>query len=302
MLSTMPSPETISDGSQTALLDDAPATRAAKSANRFLRVLIAEDNPTNRHVARLLLQKRGHNTVIANNGCEAIVQWRNGHFDIILMDVSMPVMDGMTAASRIRAEEAVTGHHIPIIAMTAHALDRARQECFSHGMDGYLCKPLNPRAFLDTVEHAASHHFDLYPQTVKSKNPISVKTNGHSPSGAATKHRMPAGHTLVNLDKYVGDDRDLQRQAMVMGKDTIIHKLPELRVAVIKGDRKDVRDIAHYLRGSLGMLGLQELIDLTEELEYRDTALTDAQWRARAGILCSLVERIQREIAIELAV
>ncbi|HVU38398.1 MAG TPA: response regulator, partial [Opitutales bacterium] len=131
----------------------APATPAvpAPRAARCLRVLVAEDNPINREVARNHLSRRGHVVVTVNDGEQAVNEWRKGGYDVILTDIQMPVMDGPTATRRIRAEEKVHGGHIPIIAMTAHALKGVEEECLSYGMDAYVSKPLRREHFIALV-------------------------------------------------------------------------------------------------------------------------------------------------------
>ena len=109
---------------------------------RPIRVLLAEDNPVNQKVASRLLERRGHSVVIVATGTEAVEAAARETFDLILMDVQMPVMDGLEAAAEIRAWEACNGSHVPIIAMTAHAMSGDRERCLQAGMDDYLAKPL----------------------------------------------------------------------------------------------------------------------------------------------------------------
>jgi PAS domain S-box-containing protein len=106
------------------------------------RVLLAEDNAVNRMLAVRLLEKRGHKVVTANNGREALEAFSKQEFDLILMDVQMPEMDGFEATAAIRALQAGTGKHIPIVALTAHALAGDREKCLQGGMDGYATKPI----------------------------------------------------------------------------------------------------------------------------------------------------------------
>jgi len=119
---------------------------------RRLKVLIAEDNPTNRQLACRILEKRGHDSLIATNGREAIELWRQGNVDVVLMDVQMPKMGGLEATEWIRSQERNTGGHTRIIAMTAHALKGDRDRCLAAGMDDYLPKPLDRAALLQALE------------------------------------------------------------------------------------------------------------------------------------------------------
>jgi signal transduction histidine kinase/DNA-binding response OmpR family regulator len=118
-------------------------TRAASAArSRPLRLLVAEDNPVNQTLVRRLLEKRGHTVVMAGNGHEAIQALEGQSFDLVLMDVQMPGMDGFEATSRIRRAEEKDGQHRIVVAMTAHAMKGDRERCLEHGMDGYIAKPI----------------------------------------------------------------------------------------------------------------------------------------------------------------
>jgi CheY-like chemotaxis protein len=121
-------------------------------AHQSLRILVAEDNAVNRKLVTALLSKRGHAVVSVVNGREAIAAVTESEFDIVLMDVQMPEMDGLEATAAIRKLEAVTGSHVPIIALTAHAMKGDREICVAAGMDEYLSKPLNPKQLFALIE------------------------------------------------------------------------------------------------------------------------------------------------------
>jgi CheY-like chemotaxis protein len=110
--------------------------------DKGLHILLAEDNRVNREVASRFLKKMGHTLVIAENGREALTKLSQESFDLVLMDVQMPELDGITATQLIREEEKSTGLHIPIVAMTAHAMTGDRERCKAAGMDGYVSKPV----------------------------------------------------------------------------------------------------------------------------------------------------------------
>jgi two-component system, sensor histidine kinase and response regulator len=117
-----------------------------------LRILLTEDNLVNQRLASRLLEKEGHTVVVADDGAKAVEAWKKNTFDLILMDVQMPVMDGMEATAVIRQAEAISGTHVPIIAMTAHAMTGDRQRFLQAGMDGYVSKPIHSRELLDAID------------------------------------------------------------------------------------------------------------------------------------------------------
>jgi CheY-like chemotaxis protein len=121
-----------------------------------LRVLMAEDGLVNQRVAVGLLSKMGHQTRVVKNGLDALEAWRHGHFDVILMDLQMPEMDGIEATIAIRAEERASGAHIPIIAMTAAAMKGDRERCLESGMDDYISKPINSKELAVAIERVST--------------------------------------------------------------------------------------------------------------------------------------------------
>jgi two-component system sensor histidine kinase/response regulator len=120
--------------------------------NHRSRVMLVEDNAVNQTLAVRLLEKRGYSVLVANNGAEAIKAFENNQFDVVLMDIQMPVMDGFEATAAIRAKEKLTGGHIPIIAMTAHALKGDQERCVAAGMDAYVSKPIRTSELFSTIE------------------------------------------------------------------------------------------------------------------------------------------------------
>ncbi len=121
-----------------------------------LRILLTEDNAVNQRLASRLLEKEGHVVVVADDGAKALKACKENTFDLILMDVQMPVLDGMEATAAIRQTERSTGHHVPIIAMTAHAMAGDRQRFLKAGMDGYVSKPIHSRDLLEAIESVLS--------------------------------------------------------------------------------------------------------------------------------------------------
>jgi len=122
----------------------------AREPSASLRVLLAEDNPVNRRLATRLLEKRGHSVAVAGDGREALAAIAKERFDLVLMDLQMPEMDGFEATAAIREKEKTSGAHLWIVALTAHAMKGDRERCLAGGMDGYLTKPIRPQE-LDEV-------------------------------------------------------------------------------------------------------------------------------------------------------
>jgi two-component system sensor histidine kinase/response regulator len=132
-----------------------PVTRHTLREERMpLRILLAEDNVVNQRLAMRLLEKQGHIVVVAGDGVKALEALDKDRFDVVLMDVQMPVMDGVEATAAIREKENATGAHIPIVAMTAHAMAGDRQRFLESGMDGYISKPVHSQELFEAIESA----------------------------------------------------------------------------------------------------------------------------------------------------
>jgi CheY-like chemotaxis protein len=122
---------------------------------RTLAVLLAEDNVVNQTLAVRMLEKRGHSVTVAANGCEAVTRASAGRFDVILMDVHMPEMDGFEATRRIREAQRASGRYVPIVALTACAMGSDRERCLEAGMNGHIEKPIERARLLRAVESLA---------------------------------------------------------------------------------------------------------------------------------------------------
>ena len=118
--------------------------RRAVVPGTVLEILLAEDNAVNQRLATRLLEKRGHRVTVANNGREAVELLERSSYDLVLMDVQMPLLDGIEATTLIREREKETGIHQPIVALTAYAVKGDQDRCLAAGMDGYLPKPIRP--------------------------------------------------------------------------------------------------------------------------------------------------------------
>lgn len=145
--------------SSTAIDETAGASR--------LRILLAEDNTVNQRLISRILEKMGHTVVVASDGAAALHTLSHQQFDLVAMDMQMPVMDGLEATQKIRLNELGTARHIPIIAITANAFDDDRRKCFDVGMDGYVVKPVSPKAIGDEVARVMALFKESQPEPVQ---------------------------------------------------------------------------------------------------------------------------------------
>jgi signal transduction histidine kinase/DNA-binding response OmpR family regulator len=225
------------------------------SRSRAFRILLAEDNRVNQAVASRLLAKLGHTPVIANNGREAIDLLQQESFDLVLMDIQMPEMDGILATKSIREREKSTHGHIPIIAMTAHAMKGDRARCIAAGMDGYVTKPIN----LEEVTAAILTALHITPE---GDNDTSLdKRNGKMLERSEVLWDM--SRTLEQL----GGDETLLQEVMEIFLDQAPKHLAALRLAVAQGQAETVETTAHTLKGELGYLGIPEISQRASEIE-----------------------------------
>jgi CheY-like chemotaxis protein/HPt (histidine-containing phosphotransfer) domain-containing protein len=141
-----------------------PGREQNASAEGRLRILVAEDNAVNQKLVVRLLEKRGHTVAVAGDGREALKAVADGAFDLVLMDIQMPVMDGFQTAAAIRQSEAGTGQHLPVIALTANAMKGDREQCLQGGFDGYVAKPVSARQLFQAIGRVLGPGRDPGPQ------------------------------------------------------------------------------------------------------------------------------------------
>jgi two-component system, sensor histidine kinase and response regulator len=239
-----------------------PAT-AAKPL-RALRVLVAEDNLVNRKLVTRLLQKRGHRITAVENGRAAVARIASAArkpFDVVLMDVQMPEMSGLEATAAIRSWEAGRGVHVPIVAVTAHAMQGDRERCLAAGMDGYLAKPIDVEELIAAVE-------------------------GHPDETVTAPRAVPADLSAEQLPifdehaalAYAGGDRRLLIEVVSFFRADYPAALRRIERALKRGDAEALRLAAHALKGSLATVGSPAGRDraLTLEQMGRSGNLTDA--------------------------
>ncbi|HYK87408.1 MAG TPA: response regulator, partial [Acidobacteriota bacterium] len=146
------------DGDQPPLI----TRHSLREGQRSLKILLAEDNVVNQRLVARLIEKRGHIAVVASNGRDAIQVLEKQKFDLVLMDVQMPEMDGFEATAAIREKEKSTHRRLPIIAMTAHAMKGDRERCLDAGMDSYVSKPVHPVELFEAIDRVMSPSGPVY--------------------------------------------------------------------------------------------------------------------------------------------
>jgi two-component system sensor histidine kinase/response regulator len=235
-----------------------------------LRILVAEDNVVNRAVATGILERQGHVLVHAANGQEAITALNSTSFDLILMDVQMPVMDGFQATRRIREMEATTECHVPIVAMTAHAMAGDRERCLAAGMDDYVAKPLRKEDVLRVLEHCSYASASHVPEP-----PTEPLLHGTEPPLSLYSREEL-------LEQCDGDD-ELMGRLIALFHENTPRLLDDIRDSIARRGSSDLARSAHALLSSLGAFGANDARHLTRQLEtqahhedYEDTDRTFA--------------------------
>ena len=234
-------------------------TPGAGRAGRPLRILLAEDTVVNQKLAMRILELRGHSVALAINGQEAVAAWERESFDIILMDVQMPKLNGLQATAIIREREQGKGLHIPIIAMTAHAMEGDRQRVLDAQMDEYLSKPIDAQRLVEIVESLAI--------SMEAVHPSQVDTPRKSPA-------FDLHNTLARLD----GNQQLLREIAVIFLDDVEKMTEAIRLAITTGDAQELEQAAHKLKGSVAIFGASDCIALARQLEDsgREGYLTEA--------------------------
>ncbi len=254
-------------GHNAALGHDAEVVRplvtrhTLREDHRGLRILVAEDNPVNQALILRVLQKQGHVPELASNGREAVALAATGRFDLAFMDVQMPEMDGFAATAAIREREKVHGAHLPIYAMTAHAIKGDKERCLAAGMDGYISKPVE---------------FSKIQQVLDG-----VRPQPPYPTPVWDHHQALSG---------VGGDEQLLREIAEMFLQGYPQAVSDLRRALAGRDAEMLGRIAHRLKGEVGCFGAGPSLSALVKLE-EDVAHPDFEPMSRA------VDEVERELA-----
>ena len=239
-----------------------------------LAILLVEDHAINRRLAQIVLEREGHKVVCAENGRAALEALRRGHFDLVLMDLQMPHMDGIETTRAIREREKITGEHVPIIALTARAMAGDRERCLAAGMDGYLTKPLHPASLLKAIGRPAP--------------------SPEQPAPPAVSKTVLDRAALV--DRVDGDPQLLEEIVELFFKN-YGRLMADARDAMTARDVERFGNALHTLVGMFRNLAALAAQDLTEMLEAIDLAREPE----RAATIWVMLEQEVQALNAELA-
>jgi PAS domain S-box-containing protein len=214
---------------------------------RRLRILLAEDNLINQKLTVRMLEKQGHQVVVTNNGREALSALDREPFDLVLMDMQMPEMDGFEATAAIRAKEKTTGKHIPIIALTAHAMKGDRERCLAAGMDAYVSKPIQLRELSEAIEN-------LFGRGNGKRNGEAISSVGEAFDRAKAL-------------EAVGGDQELLREVAALCIESAPEHLSQIQAAIAGRDCRALERAAHTLKGMVSNFGARAAQEAALSLE-----------------------------------
>jgi PAS domain S-box-containing protein len=230
-------------GPQQGPANAPPSDPAPAACHAALRILLAEDNAINQVVAVELLKRHGHAVEVAVNGKEALEALARGPFDLVLMDVQMPEMDGLEAAAALRAREAPLGRHTPVIALTAHAMKGDRERCLAAGMDGYVSKPIQWGELRMEIAEVL-----LHPAAGSNGRPA-------APNGTEPAREVAEILDREGVRKRLGGSKPLLKQVADLFLEDCARLLTEVKAASAGGDTTVLARAAHSLKGALANLG-----------------------------------------------
>jgi len=258
----------VGEHAETATDDNEVSSLVAMPGGQPLKVLLAEDNPINELIVVAAIEDMGHQVVIAHNGLEAVQLYENDpSFDLILMDVQMPEMDGFRATASIRLLEASSHRRVPLIALTAHAMQGDRERCLDAGMDDYLTKPIARR----DLEAMVRRWVHRTPPMIDETNP-EVVPPGPDP---LMRQLIAADTGITPLPIYdeaaalrhVQGNRKLLNQLIAMLMESLPATCTEMEGAIAQRNGATLERVANTLKGSLMNLGVQQAAECTWRLE-----------------------------------
>ncbi len=271
-------------------------------------ILLAEDNLINQRVAVGLLTRRGHQCAVALNGRIALEELARQSFDILLMDVQMPELDGLATAAEIRHQERTTGRHLPIVALTANAMKGDREHCLAAGYDNYLDKPIRPEKLFAMIESLPLDGPPLSSLPQPDRSPVSTQAAGpaaqQSPAAVEAASEVDAlseaeSAGCVDWNVALADvqgDEALLAEIVNIFLEEHQEMLQQVRVGISMGDAVKVRISAHSLKGALLHFGAQTAVDAAKRLESMGRSLTLDE----APAVCKVLERELSQLQGEL--
>ena len=241
--------------------------RIVPPPGREWKILLAEDNATNQKVATAILKKAGLSAEIVQNGEEAVEALSQRDYDLVLMDVQMPIMDGFQAIHIVRdPSSAVRNHDVPTIAMTAHAMEGDRQRCINEGMTDYVSKPIDPSILIETVARL------LNAETSATETGASGEPSAGNAAGAAVFDREGALRRM-------GGDESLLYEVIEIFREDVVKRFESLSTAIDAGNSDDAQLHAHAIKGSAANVGAVRVQEIAESMERESKAgnLADAK-------------------------
>ncbi len=249
------------------------------------RVLLVEDNQINQRVARRFLERLGCEVEVVEDGAQAIEAFKRNQYGFILMDMQMPVMDGIEATRRIREIEAATERpRTPIVALTANAMMGTLERCLEAGMDDYLTKPLDISRLQDVL--------DRFMGSFQGDAPMSNDETRVATADVAVRARLQA---------IAGDDTEFMVELIEAFLTTGEETLRELQTAVTNGDVSAIGRAAHKLKGASANLHLEGLVGISAEIERRAKSGADSNWQAELERLTTEFNRVRAALRGEIA-
>jgi CheY-like chemotaxis protein len=239
-----------------------------------LRILLAEDNAVNRAMIARMVEKLGHSVRVVEDGNEALAALIAEPFDVILMDVQMPELDGIATTIAIRERELGTDRHIPILAITAHVMKGDRERFLQHGMDGYVSKPVRSQELFDALSALLS-----------TDKAVAAEPAEGASTGSAVFDESVA---LSNTD----DDRGMLAEAVGICLDDLPKYMADVRAGIARGDAGSLERAAHRMRSSLNAVAARPAAQAAERLEGLASSADIAACRLAAAVLEREVQRL----------
>ncbi|MFH1744442.1 MAG: response regulator [bacterium] len=238
-----------------------------------LRILVAEDNKINQEVAKgILSEMMGHTVVLANNGREALDILETVDFDLVFMDVQMPVMDGFETTAEIRRREEETGNHIPIVAMTANVMKGDDKRCLEAGMDDYIPKPVRPDQVLECISNlfggSSADEIDTTEETIAAA--LAGIVEEKEPAADLDAETQAASGQVFDKDtllQWYGSNVEVLKELLGMYFSEIPTMLSDVRQSVEARDSNALDQTAHKLKGAVGTFEAKRAFEAAYALE-----------------------------------